>query len=118
MQGMQCLMCTADHIAVASELWCAMHRDGRYVMGTDNYGREAHLLDFRAHLNQAEFHTWLSWPQVSSRIRKVKRVTEDVLCQEDAQKLAHNDVYFELRSIWLEVMELRTYEREQNGRGD
>ena len=109
--GMQCLMCTSDHIALASELWCTMLRNGEYVRSVD--GDQSHLCDFRANLCQAEAHTWKDYSAISRRIRGVKLDTEECLTAEDIIKVeANSQVFNKLRSIWEEVMQYREAEKE------
>lgn len=119
MQGMQCLMCAADHAALAAELWCAMLRNPDYVLGNDLRGYEAHLMDFRANVCQLEYHTWADYPQVSEKARKIKLYTKDILSARDICKFELKlDIYFDLRTIWREIMELREIERAQDETGN
>lgn len=108
-------MCAADHAAVAAELWCAMLRNPDYVRGVEGLGEDAHLMDFRANICQLEYHTWLAWPQISQRVRMIKKCTEKLLNATDVSSFkVCQDIYMDLRAIWAEIMELREAEREQD----
>ena len=110
--GMQCLMCTADHVALASELWCTMLRNGYYARSPE--GDQSHLCDFRANICQAEAHTWHDYEHIFNIVRDIKLKTEECLTADDIKKVeVEHDIFLSLRSLWEEVMQYREAEKKE-----
>lgn len=112
--GLQCLMCTADHLALAQELWCTMNRDPLYIFDTAGKGLEAHMCDYRANISQAEMHTWQTYPQISRKIRSIKKDSDIIDATHLRQVEQTMQIFQRIREVWSEVMELRFMEE----RGD